>query len=166
VGDRSLAARCGCHHLADVLDDASLTRAVNEARLQCQLSLPDLAALLARSPGRATGRFDPHLDHATQPTRSHFEDAFLKFIEHHGLPRPEVNQHVAGYEVDILWREQRVIVELDGWNYHDGKTTFERDRDKDAALVAAGFVVIRVTWRRLTESPGREASRLRRLLGS
>jgi very-short-patch-repair endonuclease len=150
--------------LADVLDDAALTRAVNEARLQRQLSLPDLAALLIRSPGRATTRLRPHVEHATQPTRSHFEDAFLVFAERYGLPRPEVNQQIAGYEVDMLWRDQRVIVELDGWAYHDERTRFEHDRDKDAALLAAGFPVVRITWRRFTETPGREARRLHAML--
>jgi very-short-patch-repair endonuclease len=151
--------------LAGVLDDASLTRAVNEARLQRQLNLTDLAALLTRSPGRATKRLRPHVDHATQPTRSHFEDAFLTFTERYRLPRPEVNQLVAGYEVDMLWRDQRVIVELDGWRYHGGKAQFDHDREKDAALLTAGFPVVRVTWERLAGAPDREASRLRRLLG-
>jgi very-short-patch-repair endonuclease len=150
--------------LADVLDDAALTRAVNEARLQRQLSLTDLAALLARSPGRATKRLKPHITHATQPTRSRFEDAFLTFTERYRLPRPEVNQRVAGYEVDMLWRDQRVIVELDGWAYHGAKAEFDHDRDKDAALLAAGFPVVRVTWERLSGAPRREARRLRRLL--
>jgi very-short-patch-repair endonuclease len=147
--------------LADVLDDASLTRAVDEARLQRLLSLDDLATLLTRSPGRATKRLRPHVEDARRPTRSAFEDAFLAFTERYGLPRPEVNERIAGYEVDMLWREQRVIVELDGWDYHDGRTAFERDREKDAALLAAGFPVVRITWGRLTE---REATRLRRLL--
>ncbi len=147
--------------LADVLDDTSLTRAVNEARLQRQLNLTDLATLLARSPGRATKRLRPHIDHGTQPTRSHLEDAFLTFVERHHLPRPEVNQRIAGYEVDMLWRDQRVIVELDGWDYHDGRTAFERDREKDAALLTEGFPVVRITSGRLTD---REATRLRRLL--
>jgi len=147
--------------LADVLADASLTRAVNEARLQRLLTLHDLAALLDSFPGRATKRLKPHVEDASRPTRSAFEDAFLTFVERHHLPRPEVNQRVAGYEVDMLWREQRVIVELDGWDYHDGRTAFERDREKDAALLSAGFPVVRITWGRLTE---REATRLRRLL--
>ena len=61
----------------------------------------------------------------------------------------------------MLWRDQRVIVELDGWDYHDGRTAFERDREKDAALLTAGFPVVRITSGRLTD---REATRLRRLL--
>lgn len=127
--------------LARVLGPPSLTRAVNEARLR-RLVRPD------------------HAD--TGPTRSVFEDAFLAFVDRHGLPRPEVNQHVAGYEVDMLWRRQRLIAELDGRAYHED--TFEEDRDRDATLTAAGLRVVRVTWRRLAGQEEREAARFRALL--
>jgi very-short-patch-repair endonuclease len=68
--------------------------------------------------------------------------------------------------VDIFWPDQRLIVELDGREYHDDEDAFEDDRDKDADLVAAGFRVVRVTWNRLTQEPEREAARLRRLTGN
>ena len=71
--------------LARVLSPTALTRAVNEARIRHFITRD------AAEPG---------------PTRSVFEDAFLAFVDRHGLPRPEVNQHVAGYEVDMLWRPQ------------------------------------------------------------
>ena len=150
--------------LAELLDDASLARAVNEGRLKGSLRLDELATLLDRSPGRSTARLRPFVVNAEGPTRSSFEDAFLAFVERHGLPRPEVNQRIAGYEVDMLWREQRLIVELDSRTHHDGDRPFERDRDRDADLLAAGFPVVRVTWRRLTGQPEREARRLDGLL--
>ena len=81
-----------------------------------------------------------------------FEDAFLRFVRRHGLPLPEVNQRVAGHEVDMLWRRERLIVELDGRAYHDDHA-FERDRDRDADLQAAGHRVVRVTWPRLPRAP-------------
>jgi very-short-patch-repair endonuclease len=117
-------------------------------------------------PARATKRLRPFVEHATGPTRSAFEDAFLAFAERFGLPRPHTNQVVAGHEVDIFWPDQRLIVELDGREYHDDEDAFEDDRDKDADLVAAGFRVVRVTWNRLTQEPEREAARLRRLTGN
>jgi hypothetical protein len=119
---------------------AALTRAVNDARLRHLI----------------------RVDAETGPTRSVFEDAFLAFVDRHGLPRPEVNQIVAGYEVDMLWRPQRLIAELDGRAYHED--SFEEDRERDAALTVAGFRVVRVTWRRLTGQEEREAGRFRALL--
>ena len=127
--------------LARLIDPASLTRAVNEARIR---------KLVNRDEDR------------TGPTRSVFEDAFLAFIDRHGLPKPEVNQQVAGYEVDMLWRPQRLIAELDGRAYHHH--TFEADRERDATLTAAGLRVVRVTWQRLTRQEEREAARFRALL--
>jgi hypothetical protein len=150
--------------LAGTLDSASLTRAVNEARLNRHLSLEVLAALLARSPGARHDSPQGLVADATGPTRSRFEDAFGSFVDRHGLPRPEANQRAAGHEVDALWREQRLVVELDGRERHDTEDAFEHDRVRDADLVAAGFRVVRLTWSRLTEEPDREAARLRILL--
>ncbi|HET8755906.1 MAG TPA: type IV toxin-antitoxin system AbiEi family antitoxin domain-containing protein [Solirubrobacteraceae bacterium] len=147
--------------LAEVLDPASLTRAVNDARVRRLTSLDALAAQLR--PGRTTTVLASLIERPTTPTRSVFEDAFLVFCDRHGLPRPEVNATVAGYEVDMLWRPQRLIAELDGRAFHDD---FERDRDKDADLLTAGHRVVRVTWRRLTRDERREAARFRRLLSS
>jgi very-short-patch-repair endonuclease len=147
--------------LADVLDPASLTRAVNEARVRHLTSLDAVAAQL-RS-GRRTRVLERLVARAAGPTRSVFEDAFLDFCDRHALPRPEVNALVAGYEVDMLWRPQRLIAELDGRAFHGD---FERDRDRDAELLAAGHRVVRVTWRRLATSAAREAARFQRLLSA
>ena len=56
---------------------------------------------------------------------------------------------MAGYEVDALFPEQRVIVELDGYEFHGTRQAFESDRERDATLLAAGYVTIRITWDRL-----------------
>ena len=71
----------------------------------------------------------------------------------------------ASYEVDCLWRAQRVVVELDGAAAHDTSRAFEKDRERDAALVAAGFRSLRYTWRRLTRHPEAVISEVRRTLG-
>lgn len=68
---------------------------------------------------------------------------------------------MAGYEVDMLWRPQRLVAELDGLAYH---SDFEHDRERDAELLAAGLRVVRVTWRRLTRAEQREAARFGALL--
>jgi very-short-patch-repair endonuclease len=148
--------------LAEVLDTPSLTRAVNEARLRRKATLADLAELLHRSPGRATKRLRPFVERVSGPTRSEFEDAFLAFVHRHGLPTPETNQIVAGYEVDVLWREHKLIVELDGREFHEN--AFEEDRERDAALLKAGFPVLRLTWDRFNRQEQREARRLKHIL--
>jgi very-short-patch-repair endonuclease len=133
--------------LAHVLTPASLTRAVNDARLAHLLVPDDLPAKFGSQPKR--------------PTRSAFEDAFRSFCARHRLPQPEINAVVAGYEVDAYWPANHLVVELDG---EDFDQDFESDRAKDADLVEAGLRVVRLTWERFTAQPRREAARFRTLL--
>jgi very-short-patch-repair endonuclease len=69
------------------------------------------------------------------------------------LPTPASNIRVAGYEADLLWPEHRLIVEFDGYHVHGHRAAFERDRRRDAALVAWGYRVIRITWLQLENEP-------------
>jgi very-short-patch-repair endonuclease len=152
--------------LADVLTDRALTRALNEAQVRHRLRLDHLSALLDATDGRrGARRLRNLLEHsAGAPTRSALEDTFLALVDRERLPRPQVNQRVAGYEVDMLWRAERLIVELDGRRFHEHPRAFERDRDRDADLAARGFTVVRVTWQRVVRQPRREVQRLRALL--
>ena len=84
-------------------------------------------------------------------TRSELEIAFLELLDLHGLPRPETNVWLGEFEVDCLWRDQRVIVELDSREFHDTAAAFEADRERDRKLAAAGWRVIRITWRHLSD---------------
>ena len=54
---------------------------------------------------------------------------------------------VAGFEsprVDLLWREGRVVVELDGPDHQDDPK-FANDRHRDYELLLAGYLVLRIT---------------------
>ena len=151
--------------LADVLDDRQLVRATNEAYVLKLTTPKQLANLLTRSPGRRTSRLTPHTT-ATTPTRSQLEDDFLRFIKRNRLPTPETNQRIAGYEVDFVWRTHNLVAELDGFKFHTTNSAFERDRERDADLLDAGFSTIRITHTRLKDQAQREAKRLRSLLCS
>jgi very-short-patch-repair endonuclease len=112
-----------------------------------------MAARLSVLPGRRTRHLRAalqtlvHADPAV--TRSELEERFLALVRDAGLPEPEVNAEVGPYEIDFLWRAQRLAVELDGWSFHSDRAAFEDDRRRDADLVARGFRVIRITWREL-----------------
>jgi very-short-patch-repair endonuclease len=69
------------------------------------------------------------------------------------LPHPDLNVRVAGCEVDFLWRDAGLVVEVDGFAYHSTRAAFERDRRRDAKLQSAGFAVVRVTWRQILDEP-------------
>lgn len=157
--------------LAAVLPRARLERAVHEAevlRLVDQLSLPDL---LDRHPGRrgaavlravleGLGAGGPVV------TRSELEDRFVPLVAKAGLPAPATNVFIEGFEVDCAWREQRLVAEFDGRAVHATLRAFERDRARDRTLQAAGWRVVRITWRQLRDEPGAVAADLRRLLGA
>jgi hypothetical protein len=51
-------------------------------------------------------------------TRSKLEARFLTLCRRHGLATPGVNVSVGAFRVDFLWRESRLVVEMDGWQAH------------------------------------------------
>jgi very-short-patch-repair endonuclease len=56
--------------------------------------------------------------------------------------------------VDLLFRRERLVIEIDGRAYHSSPDAFQRDRTRQNRLVAAGYVVLRFTWEDLVERPG------------
>jgi very-short-patch-repair endonuclease len=57
-----------------------------------------------------------------------------------------------------------VIVEVDGERAHAGRVAFVRDRQRQNALIAAGYLVLRFTWWDITEHPQTEVASIRRTL--
>jgi REase_MTES_1575 len=90
-------------------------------------------------------------------TRNDLEDGFLGLLEAARLPRPGTNVPIevngVWIEPDCMWRAQRLIVELDGNATHATRSAFESDRARDRALIAAGWRVMRITWRQLHDEP-------------
>ncbi|HEX6621640.1 MAG TPA: DUF559 domain-containing protein, partial [Solirubrobacteraceae bacterium] len=99
-------------------------------------------------------------------TRGELERRFRALCRRAGLPRPLSNVDVADaddhpHEVDFFFPAQRLVVETDGWRDHGTRVAFERDRAKDAALVAAGHTVLRFTKRQIADDPDTVADRVR-----
>jgi restriction endonuclease-like protein/putative AbiEi antitoxin of type IV toxin-antitoxin system len=90
---------------------------------------------------------------ASNPTRSELEERFIQLCDDHGIPRPDINARIEGYEVDFVWRDKRLIVEVDGYAYHRSPTAFEADRERDIDLARAGWLVRRFTWTQITRRP-------------
>ena len=87
------------------------------------------------------------------PTRSKLERDFLRLCRQHGIPRPEVNAYIEGYVVDFVWRERRLIVEVDGYKHHRSRSKFESDRERDVVLSTRGWRTRRFTWRQMEAGP-------------
>lgn len=57
-----------------------------------------------------------------------------------------------------------MIVETDGHETHGTRAAFERDRARDARLQAAGYRVLRFTYRQILREPNLVAENLRSVL--
>jgi hypothetical protein len=154
--------------LATVLRPRQLERALNEAEIRHlwdELSLLDLLRRYPRRAGSCAVRAVLEARNAGAKTiRSDLELEFLEFVDAAGLPEPRLNDDVEGFEVDAVWRRERVVVELDSRTFHLTAAAFEQDRERDRILQAAGWRPIRVTSKQLRHAPDRLQADLRRLL--
>jgi len=101
--------------------------------------------------------------HGPKWTRSHAERVLKQLVREAGLPEPAFNEDVAGLNVDAVWFEHRIALEVDSWAFHGHRRAFERDRGKDMRLREAGYTPVRVTARQLEQERLRVAAHLARL---
>jgi hypothetical protein len=137
--------------LAAILRPGLLERALARAE-ENRFDLSSVGDLLARSvghPGRRKLRRALELYQPSPFTRSELELRFLRLVEGAGLPKPRTAHNVAGYELDAYWPQERFAVELDVYETHGGRLSFEADRLRQEDLKLAG------TQRR--EEPARPA---------
>ncbi len=100
-----------------------------------------------------------------KPPDSALELAMVRLLDRAGLPRVVFHPPLLGRELDFAYLRERVAIECDGWESHGlDRHGFERDRVRDAALVAAGWVVLRFTWRQITRRPSWVADTIRATL--
>ena len=137
-------------------DDDELERAVSEARALQLVHDGEIDAALARAGNRrGVARMRAFLRRETESgyTRSGAERMMRRLLRAGRLPPALCNAPVAGYRADFLWPDQRLIVEVDSFQFHGHRRAFERDRRKDQVLLAAGYRVLRVTWLQLRDEP-------------
>jgi predicted transcriptional regulator of viral defense system/very-short-patch-repair endonuclease len=154
--------------VACILQASQLERAVVEAERLHLFDLDAINAACERSRGRRgvaalRSVLGAYCDRATD-TRSELERRFLALCRDAGIRLPSVNRLIAGYEVDAVWADERLVVELDSRAYHRTTQAFERDRIRDADLQLAGYRVLRLTHRRLESEPEAVTSAVRSLL--
>jgi very-short-patch-repair endonuclease/predicted transcriptional regulator of viral defense system len=158
--------------LADVagLPDRALRRAVREAEVQRLVEHRDLQARLdvAGNGRRGAGRLREIVGAGPAPTRSELEDRTLDLLVRHRFPPPQINAAVrAGgrvFEVDFLFAERRLVLEADGERFHGTPAARQADAARQAALEAAGWRVIRLTWGQVVREEAQTVARLRRVL--
>ena len=128
--------------LGSTVGSRDLERAIEEAQVRRLVTRQEVDLL-----GSSGARPEPSL------TRSEAERRLLALIRAARLPPPRTNTRVGRYEVDFLWADQRVVVEVDGFAFHSSRAAFERDRARDRDLQLSGYTVLRFTWRQLVDEP-------------
>jgi len=157
-------ARC----LADLAGQypGRLEEAVREAKRRGWLDVAAVGAQCGRGrPGTAFLREILRRDLTPEvAARSELELRFVRLCRSHGIPLPEVNVWVEGFLVDAFWREERVVVELDGYAFHDTPRDQRRDAARNRALALAGIAVLRYGWVDVTAEAATTASSVIALL--
>jgi very-short-patch-repair endonuclease len=97
-------------------------------------------------------------------TRSRTEEEFARWLEGQDIDPPDFNVVLGPYTLDAAWPAARLVVEIDTYETHGTRHSFEADRQRDAYLASHGYRTIRVTPRRWRSDGVRLASDLRRAL--
>jgi hypothetical protein len=152
--------------LAATLDPASLRRVTRQAQSLGRTSVRELLGTLDRlRPRHGCGALAQLLATGPAPTRSALEDAVLGLILSGGFEHPQVNAalFVAGRRVvpDFRWPRQRLVVEADSAQWHDGAIQRRDDAERQALLEAHGERVLRITWSQAVAGRGQTLARLR-----
>ncbi len=154
--------------LAELLSPGRLIDLLEGGQRQDKLDVSAIEAVVARNPGRhgikplqvalAQLADDPPL------LQSHLERAFRALIRDHGLPEPHYNAYVEDELVDAVWPHHRLVVEVDGWNYHRTKRSFTNDRRRDRKLLRAHWRAARFTGGEVAYETAAVAAELSELL--
>ena len=154
--------------LVDISSELSLdalARACHEAGVRYRTTPRDVEAVLARrrnSPGARKLRRIIHGD--VHVTLSKLEARFLALLRDEGLPLPVTNRPASGRRVDCRWPEQRLTVELDGYQFHNSRHSWEQDRRREREARARGDDFRRYSYGDVTEHPKFMLAELRSLL--
>jgi hypothetical protein len=146
--------------LGDVVTQRQLERSFDQADMAEVLDLRAIHDQLARNPTRSGARackqvLATHYIGKTA-TRNENEELLLSITRSLGIPDPDCNAVIVlpdggpPIRPDFVWHEQRVIVEADSKKWHSSRQRMEIDRRRDQRLTAAGWTVIRTTWRQMT----------------
>ena len=121
---------------------------------------------------RGVGAIRPFLEShraSDRRTESVLEDKFLRLLHERGLSTPESQFEVRDHQgficrADFAYPRERLLVELDGAEYHSDPEAFQSDRSKQNRTQAAGWTTLRFTWSDVTQRPDYTAATVRRTL--
>jgi very-short-patch-repair endonuclease len=151
---------------AAMLDDETLESAFEQAR---RMGLTSTRALAKRA-GELCGRGRPGSSRVggllavqcsgERALESWLEVKLARLLRRSSLPAP-VRQHPVGrYRLDFAWPALGVACECDGFEHHGSRLAWKRDRRRLAAIEAAGWRIVHLTWDDVTREPEQTCNRL------
>ena len=154
--------------LAQGVSDVEVRRALAQADYRHKLDPAEVRRALGRG-RRGAARLRRAVDHHLPElglTNSPLEEELMLLCEREGLPIPEPNARVGPYRVDALWREARLVAELDGGDAHSSEARRMIDHERDMYLRASDHAVVRYSKPQLRRRPRDVAAELRGLIAT
>jgi Protein of unknown function (DUF559) len=160
-------AACTAIDLASVLPVETAVITLDSALRSGQVKLDEFQAKAGeRRVGIGSAR--RALDLADPQAGSVAESEARLLFHRAGLPLPvsqfavDLGEHLA--LLDFAWPAQRVLVEIDGREWHVAPGPFQHDRTRQNALVQAGWLVLRFTVEDIRRRPEYVVNEIRRAL--
>jgi hypothetical protein len=157
--------------LGAVLSRPRVAIAVDDALRRRITSLHKLRRCLAESGGRGrrgAGVIRPILADRSgldRPPESPLETKLLALLHRSPLPMPELQYEIWNgrhfvARVDFAYPERKLAIEVDGFQFHSGRESFDRDRRRLSAISALGWRLQLVTKTDIDDLPDATAHRI------
>jgi very-short-patch-repair endonuclease len=148
---------------AVMYSDRHFARVVHEAQVQRKVTIDQMRAEIDLTPRHlGAARLARELEHGPTPTRSGLEDAVVELLRTNDFPRFDTNAWPpatpAWVEVDVIFRDQKHVIEVDGDRWHGTPYRRRLDAVKQSIVERAGYIVTRLEEDALL--PPREAQTL------
>jgi very-short-patch-repair endonuclease len=143
--------------LVDISSELSLdalARACHEAGVRYGATPNSVEAVLAQRPGSPGAKKLRRVIHGdVHVTLSKLEAHFLALLRGENLPLPRTNKPAGTRRVDCRWPDHRLTVELDGYQFHNSRHSWEQDRRREREARARGDDFRRYTYGDVFEHP-------------
>ena len=157
--------------LGGLVPSFRLQRAGTDALRKKMTTLGELRAVLdelaasGRNGTCATREFLEHYDPRLSLTANEFEATLFRVLMKAGLPLPEPQQPVYDEQgrilrVDFIYHDLRIVIEADGFNWHNDPWAVARDQDRRNRLGLAGWLPLVFTWDKVMFKPDEVAKRV------
>lgn len=133
-------------------------QAIDEALRRKAVDLTTLQRALELTPHRPRNRLRRELiDDSRDEPWSEAERLAHRLLRAAGITGWVTNHRIAAggfsYVVDIAFEAERLVIEIDGWRYHKGRTEFVTDRWRYSRLAAADWAVLPLAATAIEDDP-------------